>query len=151
MRAGAAALLLALAAASTGCGVLADLGPSTCDRSTEANPLTLYTEGTVEEGVYMSSPWDGELLYFPGGMRYEIRHKLEALPRWWEIYLSFDRYGAKTGTLALAAGDQAEVIEVTEEALLVVNASCVEYWLLVVASTGAQPPSGPGPGEPGAD
>lgn len=145
----AAALVIALAAGGAGCGPLADAGPSDCSRSADSNPLTPYTEGTVENGVYMSSPWNGELLYFPGGMRYEIRHQLGELPRWWQVYLSFDRYGAETGTLALAAGDQAEVIEVTDEALFVVNASCVEYWMLVVASAGGEPP--PDPGEPGAN
>jgi hypothetical protein len=88
----------------------------------------------------MSSPWDGELLYFPGGMRYDIQHELDVEPRWWQLYLSFDRYGAKTGTLAHAAGNQAEVRDVDNKSLLVVNGSCVEYWLLVVAGVGEEPP-----------
>jgi len=159
MRAGAAAVLLAfaLAAGSTGCGVLGDVGPNSCERSVEANPITPYTEGTVENGVYMSAPLaptaeeqglEAELLFYPGGMRYAIHHKLGALPRWWQVYLSFDSDGSDTGTLALAAGNQAEVTHVDDEVIHVVNGSCVEYWMLLVAGTGEEPPPA-GPGEPG--
>ncbi|MCC6554275.1 MAG: hypothetical protein IT372_14935 [Polyangiaceae bacterium] len=132
----ATALAVTLGALGAGCG---DLAPKTCDRSEDANPPVLYTEGTVEGGVYMSTPWDGGgggasgLLYFPGGMRYEIEHKLGGIPRWWQLYLSFDREGIETGTLAQAAGNQAEVLHVDACKLVVANGSCSEYWLLVVA------------------
>ncbi|MGK4008137.1 hypothetical protein WMF31_36305 [Sorangium sp. So ce1036] len=131
-----------LAALAAGCA------SSRCDRSAEANPLTLYTEGTSVGGEYMSSAWDGDddgdgevgpeegLLYFPGGMRYDIRHGLGRVPRSWQIYLSFERDGTRSGTLAHAAGNQAEVPCIDEESLIVVNGSCSEYWLLVVASAG---------------
>ena len=145
-RARAAALVATLAALSAGCGEISKIGPSTCDRSPEGNELTPYSEGTVEDGVYMSSAWDGDtegLLYFPGGMRYRILHKLGEVPRWWQIYLSFDRYGTATGTLAQATGNQAEVLEVSPDYLEIANGSCVEYWLLVVAG------AGDGDGEPG--
>jgi hypothetical protein len=147
MRGAARILGIALAAATAGCGVIADLGPSTCDRSADGNPEVVYTQGMVDGGVYMSSPWKGDpedqdddLLFFPGGMRYDIQHHLGAIPRWWQLYLSFDRDGAGTGTLALAAGNQAEIRDATSERLLVVNGSCVEYWLLVVAGAGEEPP-----------
>lgn len=125
----------------------AGCGPAPCDRSAAANPPVIYAGGTVEHGVYMSSAWDGDddgdgeveedegLLRFPGGMRYAIKHRLGARPRVVQIYLSFDRDGTKSGRLALAAGNQAEV-RVDEETITVVNGSCSEYWLLVVASTG---------------
>ena len=70
--------LLALAPISAGCGVASAIGPTTCDRSEQANPPVFYSEGTAKNGVYMSSAWDGELLYFPGGMWYNIEHKLGA-------------------------------------------------------------------------
>jgi hypothetical protein len=139
------ALTTALGALSAGCGALSEIGPSTCDRSDEENALTLYTEGTVEAGVYMSASWDCreddpteekrrcELLYFPGGMRYRIEHRLGATPRWWHVFLSFDRYATDAGTLAQAAGNEAEVREVSREHLDIANGSCAEYWLLVVA------------------
>jgi hypothetical protein len=117
--------------------------PTTCDRSAEGNPPIRYVEGSVENGVYMSSDWDGSdasdrdgLLYFPGGMRYEIEHKLGEAPRWWQLYVSFVPDGVKTGTLSQAAGNQAEVNDVSETTLTVVNGSCSDYWLLVVAGAG---------------
>lgn len=135
----------ALAAPCLGCGLLSEIGPANCDRSEEGNPPIRYTEGTVESGVYMSAAWDTseatpqeerELLYFPGGMHYEIEHKLGETPRWVQAYLSFDRYGAQSESLAPAAGNQTEIHGINAETVTVVNASCVEYWLLVVAGAG---------------
>src|SRR5687767_4999082 len=97
--------LLALVYVCACQGCLSEIGPATCSRSETDNPAVLYTEGTVEQGVYMSSAWDGELLYFPGGMHYKIEHRLGAVPRSVEFYLSFDQYGADDGTVAPAAGD----------------------------------------------
>ncbi|EYF05566.1 Hypothetical protein CAP_3114 [Chondromyces apiculatus DSM 436] len=131
---------LALTLSGMGCNVLSKLGPANCDRSIDANPPIPYTEGTVEAGVYMSATWDldapkaaQELLYFPGGMRYEIAHHLGEVPRWWTAYLSFDRYGSDTESLAIAAGNQVEVRDVDDTVITLVNATCSEYWLLLVA------------------
>lgn len=150
MRLGAVIVLAGLAAGSLGCDRLG-IGPEICDRSKEGNPPQLYTQGDVVDGVYMSSDWDGDLagqdggasaaqaeqegglLYFPGGMRYRIEHKLGKRPRFIQLFLSFDRQGTDTGVLSQAAGNQAEILCVDEEALIIANGSCVEYWLLVVA------------------
>lgn len=125
------ALALAALAGALGCD---RLPPTTCDRSDEGNPVVRYSEGTMEAGVYMSSPWDGDLLYFPGGMRYALEHKLGKAPRWVTSYLSFDAQG---GALAPAAGNQVELREVGATTLTVVNDSCVDYWLLVTAGAGS--------------
>src|SRR5262245_8717254 len=101
-----AASFVGAAALSPACGG-SSLTPEICDRSEGGNPPVVYTDGAVEDGIYMSSPWDGELLYFPGGMRYEIRHKLGQVPRFWQFYLSFDKEGTGNGVVALAAGNQA--------------------------------------------
>lgn len=128
--------LVALALASAGCERFA---PLTCDRSAEDNPPVDYTGGTTQDGVYLSSPWDGELLYFPGGMRYDLDHGLGAPPRWISAYLSFDRYGAQDGgKLAPAAGNQVVIVEVSDTTIRVANDSCVPYWLLIAAGTGAE-------------
>src|SRR6185503_9296065 len=118
------------------CGIVSEIGPTTCDRSEETNPPILYTEGTVEGDVYRSADFDCpaigdggsdagipacELLYFPGGMRYRIQHKLGVVPAWWQFYLSFDQFGTQTGNLAAAAGDQAVLRAVDEEDIVVVN------------------------------
>ena len=97
----AAIVVVALAIVVLGCD---RVPPAVCDRSAEGNPVVRYTEGTVDNNVYMSSPWDGELLYFSGGMRYELEHKLGETPRWIASYLSFSREGTKDGgALAQAA------------------------------------------------
>ncbi|KYF92011.1 hypothetical protein BE18_51150, partial [Sorangium cellulosum] len=93
-----------------------------------------FTEATPAGGIYETSEPDGELLYFPGGMRYALKHGLGARPRWHQVYLSFESDGTRRGgTLAHAAGNQAEVTCVDDQHLIVMNDSCSEYWLRVVA------------------
>ncbi len=117
----------ALAMLAAGCGT------STCDRSEGEQPQE-FTEARPQEGVYATSAPDGELLYFPGGTGYALRHHLGAQPQWFQIYLSFERYGTRDGgSLAQAAGNQAEVTCVDDEHLVVINRSCSDYWLRVVA------------------
>jgi len=154
----ALAVVIVLGTLGTGCGYVNKLGPSTCDRSASDNPPLLYTEGEVDGNVYKSAEVDCagrmldkskcELLYFPGGMRYQIEHKLTdsegagVVPDWWQFELSFDQYGAETGTLAPAAGDSAQLTDINEKDLVVVNGTCAEYWLLVIAGTGLPPDAG---------
>lgn len=135
MRGGAlrAGILICFAGAALGCDQVANIGPDICDRSESGNPPVVYKGGTVENGIYMSSAWDKDLLYFPGGMRYSIEHKLGDVPRFWQFYLSFDHDGTSTGVVSPAAGNQAELRGINDTMLEVVNGSCAEYWLLVVA------------------
>jgi hypothetical protein len=154
-RVAALALTAALAAGATGCETLI---PVSCDRTLADNPPVAYTGGVVANGVYMSSPWDGEMLDFPGGARYDlVVHGLGAAPHGVELFLSFDEFGTRGGgAVAPAAGNQAEVVGVVPCASVcdagdpaacterlcqpgdwvvqVANDSCVEYWLLVTAS-----------------
>ena len=128
---------LALALAVTGCETFQ---PITCDRDPESNPEVTFTGGESANGVYESAPWDGELLNFPGGMRYEIVHDLGREPTWVELYLSFDRYGTTDGgKVAQAAGNQAVVVGADRSSIHVVNDTCVAYWVRVVAGTGPRP------------
>lgn len=137
----ALALAMVIAAATAGCETF---GSRTCDRSAEGNPVIDYTGGTAEDGVYMSSPWGGELIYFPGGMHLQLEHGLGATPKWVNEYLSFDRYGTTDGgSLAQAAGNQVLVTDMNNQAIVLVNDSCVDYWILVTAGTGAQVSPGP--------
>jgi hypothetical protein len=122
-------------------------GPETCDRSIERNPPVKYTQGTIENGIYMTSSWEGEqqdgelgLLYFPGGMHYKLEHNLGEIPRFFAAYLSFDRYGTRDGgTIGLASGNQVELLSADATTMLVRNAECVDYWLIVVAGAGVPP------------
>jgi len=135
-------VLVGLAASAViGCGPDSyNPGPETCDRSEELNPAVPYADGTTENGVYMTSDWDGELLNFPGGMHYELEHRLGEVPRFFQAYLTFDRYGTGDGgTIGLASGNQVELVRANDKTMVVRNAECVDYWLLLVAGAGAAP------------
>ena len=117
--------------ATSACGD-ASFGPDTCDRPSSEEPK-LYTGGSVENGVYMSADWYGELLYFPGGAYYRIEHQLGVVPRWWIPYLSFSRTGLEAGdSLAVGAGDQAQVLGVDAQSIIVLNGTCSDFYLLMV-------------------
>ncbi|MBW2528003.1 MAG: hypothetical protein JRI23_27730 [Deltaproteobacteria bacterium] len=142
-RAIAAAIMVVSGAAASGCE---DVGVQlqACKRPATDAPLA-YQGGNVEEGVYMTAPWDGELLNFHGGAYYRIYHQLPSTPRWFQFYLSFERSGAGGGALSLAppAGNQLEVKAVDDESIVVMNATCTDYWLLAVAG-GASAAGGAG-------
>lgn len=136
----------------SGCSIVNSIGPN-CDRSATNNKPVEYVEGRTENGMYMSSPWAGELLWFPGGMRYDlVLDGWQEAPTSIDLWLSFDHCGTKNGTVARAAGNQAEVSDVRHEVLdggmgervvlEIVNGSCSDYWLLVVAGAteSASPP-----------
>lgn len=127
-------LTVLVAVGLAGC---ADVGAEiqACARPASEEPR-LYTGGSVEDGVYMTSDWYGELLYFPGGAWYEIHHQLGEVPRWFEFYLSFERDGLGSASLAQASGNQAEIKEIDAESITVLNGSCADYWLLGVVGVG---------------
>jgi hypothetical protein len=140
--------LSVLGLALLGCNEVSGLGPAICDRSWEKNPPVEYVEGVAEDGVYQSSPWDGELLWYPGGARYRLVHHLPEAPRLVQGWVGFVEGGlagaagapvvdAASGALAPAAGDQFELLAVDEEAVVVHNGSCSDYWLLVTAAISA--------------
>lgn len=133
--------LLALSGASTGCDVITSVGPKSCDRSEKANPVVTYSDGTVDGGIYMSSPWDSNLLFFPGGMQIRLEHKLGAWPRSIHTYLGFSENGVKGGPLSEGTGNSAEIVSVDEQAILVKNDTCADFWLLVTAEAGDAQPS----------
>ena len=142
----AAALVAAgalLVVAGPGCDVVTSVGPQSCDISPESNPPVTYRGGTVEGGVYMSSPWDDDLLWFPGGMQVRLEHGLDQMPRSWTAYLSFDADGtAGDGRMAPTAGNQAELVDVDDVSLTIRNSTCADYYLLVTAQVDApvEPP-----------
>jgi hypothetical protein len=118
-----------------------DAVPVICDRPNTPEPLP-YNEGTTEACVYMSADWGGDLLHYPGGTWYQFIHNL-GLPRvQCDVYLSFERDGLTSGSLSLAAGDQAVIKAIDDNSITILNASCVEYWVLVTC-TG--PPNCAGP------
>ena len=122
----------ALALASSACG---GIGPSICARPATEEPVA-YREGDVQNGTYMSSDWYGDLLFWPGGAHFEFFHNLGATPRTVQAYLSFERDGLSSASLAPAAGNQFEIKDMDEISLRAINGSCVDYWMLVVVGGG---------------
>ncbi|MEJ7730668.1 MAG: hypothetical protein WKG00_15805 [Polyangiaceae bacterium] len=132
--------LATLPFALTACGVVDSFGPSSCDRSLDGNPYQPYVDGTVDtHGVFRSELPTGELLDFPGGAHWKIAHHLGEEPMWWTFYLSFERMGLEKegGAYAQAAGNQAVLYDKDAANLFVVNDSCSDYFLRVVAGTDA--------------
>jgi hypothetical protein len=134
-----------LLSTSAGCNALNSIGPEICRRPQDDEPI-VFKGGSVVNGVYMSSEWgyDEPLLRFPGGEYYEIHHGLGQIPRSIDFWVSFSARpfdaaeddDSRGNSIAPAAGNQAEIKDVTEETLTVLNGSCVDYYLMVVASPG---------------
>ena len=125
---------------STGCETITSV---TCDSYT-VNVPQHYAGGTTQDGVYMSSPWNEGLLYFPGGMQYSLAHGLGSTPAWEYSYLSFQNFGAADGgNVAQAAGNQVVILGMNDQTIQLANDSCTDYWLLVTAGVGTAAPSGP--------
>jgi hypothetical protein len=65
----AVSVALAMVVAGSGCETFASQG---CDTSVAGNPALTYAGGTVQDGVYQTSPGTGDLLWFPGGTVYDL-------------------------------------------------------------------------------
>ena len=112
-----------------------------CDTSDEANSPTVHEGGTTVNGFYSSSSAHGPLLPFPGGKRYDVYHHLGFEPIQVQLYWSFAEAGIGSdvqtldkSTLTPAAGNSALIQLKNDQYVRVKNDSCVDYWLLVVAS-----------------
>lgn len=132
-----AALMLAFASA-TGCACA-----PTCNTFPEDDQPVTYAGGATSGDVYMSSPWTGPLLEFPGGMQYTLEHHLGAAPQWIESYLAFSDDGVGGGgAIAQAAGNEATVVGADTATITVANTTCSSFFVLVVAGISAPRPSG---------
>ena len=104
-----------------------------CPRPEQEEPVEFHEGFSPAPSVYMTAEWDTtELLHFPGGAFYEIHHNLGEIPTEWLVYLSFERDGNNSASLALAAGNQAELKAMDETTITLLNGSCSDYWMLVV-------------------
>ncbi len=112
--------------------------PVTCDRP-ESDEPTAYKGGSTDNGVYQSAAWNGEYLYFPGGAYYEIHHQLGEVPDWFAFYVSFERDGIGSGSLAQAAGNLVEIKAISDQSITVVNGTCADFWLLARVGLGSGP------------
>ena len=128
---------MTLGIVSTGCSDFEN-GPEICDRPATPVPIE-YTAGVIQNGIYRTGDWCGELMYFPGGAYYQIDHNLGVIPERWEFYLSFNRNGLKRWggrSLTQAAGNQVQVESVDEKTITVLNGTCSSYWLIGVIDSG---------------
>lgn len=125
--------VLALGALATcGCSQVAQ----TCDTSDNGNPSDVYDGGTVQGGTYMSSPWVGPLLHFPGGKRYDLVHRLGCTPRDVSVWLAFSQGGTSGGDLAPSAGNMSLVQVIDDKVVRIKNDTCSDFYVLVTASCG---------------
>src|SRR5262245_6344321 len=67
-----------------------------CDAGDDANTPTLYEGGTAVNGYYFSTSAHEDLLYFPGGKRYDLVHHLGFEPIQVQLYWSFAEAGIGT-------------------------------------------------------
>ena len=135
MRSGLSILCLVTSLTALG-GSDNPIGPSICPRPESEEPMP-YKGGNTLGTNYEKADWHGRWLYWPGGAFYEIHHNLGQVPAAVDFWLSFDEYGIKNGDSAThAAGNQVELKAVDEWTITVVNGSCSDYYLRVVASIG---------------
>lgn len=118
--------------ASTACDSVAGLGPASCDIDVESATAETYSDGVAEGGVYMSTAWDGERLEFSSGDLLVLEHHLGATPRSIDVWLAL----TPDGPLSLAAGNQAELVDVNATSVTLHNATCSDYWFVVTADSG---------------
>lgn len=118
--------------------VLPSCKTSSCDTGPDSHPFEDYKEGKVyqlEGGpVYESSPPDSNLLAFGQGAQLRLYHQLGGRPLQVELWVSFSANGTNGGNLAQPAGNMAEITKLDDEVIEVVNSTCGDYYLRVVAS-----------------
>lgn len=130
--------LAAVLAAAPGCETFV---AHDCDDSLADNPPVTYAGGQVTDGVYLSSPWGGDMLRFSGGMVYRLEHGLGEMPRWITLYDSFSSDGTGGGGgVARASPNEAVIVDVSPQAIEVQNPGCQDFWLRVAAGAGAMQP-----------
>jgi hypothetical protein len=98
-----------------------------------ADSPELANASVNEAGVWESVPWKGQnapWIEFGPRLTVELEHTLGYEPRVVLVYLAFDPEGTDP---ALAAGDLARVVEVTDTTVSVKNDTNATYYIRVVA------------------
>lgn len=129
----AAALILPLplALGAAGCDVIT----GGCGDELDDAPVVSYKDGTTEGGIYRSSDWDSEVwIDFPPGIKVRFEHGLGEEPRAWQAYVATSREGDGSN-LVLAAGSEVELLDIDDVAVTVHNATCVDFFIVMVAMT----------------
>lgn len=140
LRPGRRVLLLLLAAGPL-VGV-SPVGPRSvlgCSSCPPAQPAERYSGGHVyARAFYETNALDEPMLPFRAGEAYEIEHRLGVVPLTVLPYLSFvqrpDLESEKSGVkhVALGSGNEALIVDQTEEMVVVRNDTCADFYLRVV-------------------
>ena len=118
----------------TGCDVITG---GCGDELAEQGPVT-NSVGTTDGGIYQSSSWDPQdWVDFPPGISVRFEHSLGETPRLWHAYVATTREGDGSN-LVLASGSEAELIDIDEDAVTIKNATCVEFFVVLVAMTSVE-------------
>ncbi|NUP12634.1 MAG: hypothetical protein HOW73_41860 [Polyangiaceae bacterium] len=129
-----AAGAVACALTSTACDVLTG---GCGDELEDVGPVE-YSDGTAEGGIYRSSSWSSsEWIDFPPGIAVRFEHKLGEEPRAWQAYVATAREGDGSN-LVLATGSEAELVDIDDEAVTVRNATCVDFFIVMVAMSAVE-------------
>ncbi len=104
----------------------------------------LYTEGSLEEidgrRVYSTTSFDGVWLHFPSERQFRLRHNLGTEDYTPVAYVALQPNPAESedsGEFAHAAGNEAVFESITADELVVRNATCSEFYLLVRIEAGS--------------
>lgn len=98
----------------------------------------LYTAGRTRGDVYETGAPTDEMLHFPSGRVYDLKHDLGSVPAVVIPYISFvprpiaGDAPSRVDNVALAAGNEV-VIEYWDDLIRVRNDTCAEFFLRVVA------------------
>lgn len=85
-------------------------------------------------GTWESAPWSGtHWIDYPGRVTLEIEHGLGRVPQNVFVYLSFEDRATETAdSAALAAGDLARIVRVTDRVVEIRNRTNGDYFARVV-------------------
>jgi hypothetical protein len=123
-----ACALALIALAPLGCDVLT----GGCGDDLDDEPAALYTEGTTDDGSYISSAWDAQqMLDFPPGLAIQLVHGLGTVPTSWGAYIATERKG--DGAAIVLSTGEVELIQIDEQTITVRNSTCADLFLLVTA------------------
>lgn len=107
------------------------------DELDDQEPVT-NSVGTTDGGIYQSSSWNpSDWVDFPPGITVRFEHGLGETPRLWHAYVATTREGDGS-SLVLASGSEAELVDIDEEAVTIKNATCVDFFVVLVAMTSVE-------------
>jgi hypothetical protein len=109
-----------------------------CGDELDDQPPVTSSVGTTDGGIYQSSSWSSvDWVDFPPGISVRFEHNLGETPRLWHAYVATQREGDGSN-LVLASGSEAELIDIDDEAVTIKNATCVDFFVVLVAMTSVE-------------